>query len=1005
MTWTRRLSAAFLIAAGVAAALCLSCSSASATTLDPGTRSPDAARIATGYGSTCAIDDGLVECWGSGQFGQLANGSTDPVLSPPGPAGAVDLGGKAIQVVTGDGHACALLADGSVRCWGRNNFGQLGYGRNGGAFANYGDAPGETPAAAGPVPLGATAIAISAGGFNTCALLNDGRVRCWGFGGFGENGLGNQNDIGDDETPASAPAIDLGQGAIAVTTGASHSCALLDDGTVRCWGHNDAGQLGNGNTNDIGDDETPTVGGVNLGNRAVSISAGDDYTCAVLGTGAVRCWGDGADGRLGDGSTGNVGDQGPPTAVPPVSLGAGRTAIAIATGSKHACALLDDGSVRCWGSGRNGRLGYGNTDNVGDGQDGHATPASAGPVDVGGPAIAVSAGDSQTCARLADGTIRCWGLGLGGQLGQGSENNVGDQQTNLPASVDPVDTGATPEVRQVAAGTAHTCALTSDGTVHCWGAGTDGQLGYGNTDNVGDGRNDDATPASAGPVDVGGPVKEIAAGGNHTCALRADGLVYCWGSGVHGELGYGNTNDVGATPTTTPADAGAVSVGRNAIAITVGDTHTCAVLAGRVVRCWGEGAQGELGYGNPHDIGDDELPSDVPGVPVGGSVTGTPGEVRMVQAGYHDTCAVLTSSARRCWGNNQDNQLGTGNTAQIGDNETPDSVSPISLGVGRRALGFAQGLLYTCATLDNGAVRCWGNGTNGLGYGNTDDYLGQPTTGSLDLGAGRTGRLIGAGETHTCVVMDNGQMRCWGVGSQGQLGTGSTTIIGDTETPAAVAPVNVGDGRRVVSAGLGDAHTCAVLDDGTLRCWGEGADGRLGTGSTSRVGDTSATTPDKIDPVDLFDPSSDGGSTDGGGTDHSDSGGDTGGSGASVPPGPVTHPVAKAHPAVRVHPAHRVRAGRRTPLVVTVTAHGVRVTGRVRVRVKLVGPGHRHLHGRVRLVGHGPVRLLREGRVRVRVFVPRGVRPRVRLRVTVVYQGSPALTSAKKIRTVKIRTR
>ena len=158
-------------------------------------------------------------------------------------------------------------------------------------------------------------------------------------------------------------------------------------------------------------------------------------------------------------------------------------------------------------------------------------------------------------------------------------------------------------VIQIAAGGDHTCALLDTGAVRCWGFGSDGRLGYGNTDNIGE----NETPASVGDVDVGGTVLQIAAGGSHTCALLVGGAVRCWGVGSDGRLGYGNTDDIGDDE--TPASAGDVVVGGTVTQIAAGTNHTCAVLVGGAVRCWGRGDVGALGYGNPNNIGDNETPA------------------------------------------------------------------------------------------------------------------------------------------------------------------------------------------------------------------------------------------------------------------------------------------------------------------------------------------------------------------------------------------------------------
>ena len=184
--------------------------------------------------------------------------------------------------------------------------------------------------------------------------------------------------------PPRVPTVDLGPGrtAKAITAGGSHTCAILDDNSVRCWGYAYWGELGYGNPEpdpstpdvepnplDIGDNETPgSVGPVDLGpgRTAKAITAGNLHTCAILDDDTVRCWGRGGDGQLGYGNPNNVGDRGTPAAVGPVDLGPGRKARAIAAGVDQTCAVLDDGSVRCWGLGSDGRLGTGATDRIGD---------------------------------------------------------------------------------------------------------------------------------------------------------------------------------------------------------------------------------------------------------------------------------------------------------------------------------------------------------------------------------------------------------------------------------------------------------------------------------------------------------------------------------------------------------------------------------------------------------------------------------------------------------------
>jgi alpha-tubulin suppressor-like RCC1 family protein len=400
---------------------------------------------------------------------------------------------------------------------------------------------------------------ITTGNHHSCAVLKRGNVRCWGWGKYGRLGYGNTNDIGDNETPASAGDVMVGGKVKQISTGGVHTCALLATGNVRCWGVAESGQLGYGNNsrqrifgkrfianrNDIGDDETPaSAGDVMVGGKVTQISAGHAHTCALLATGNVRCWGLGDDGQLGYGNTDDIGKYAPPASAGDVMVGGKVTQIS--AGHAHTCSLLATGNVRCWGDNYYGQLGYGNTNKIGD----YETPASAGNVDIGGKVTQISAGSYHTCALLDTGNVRCWGTSDSGQLGYRTTNNIGDDET--PASAGDVMVGG--KVTQISAGTAHTCALLDTGNVRCWGLGDDGRLGYGNTNNIGD----DETPASTGNVDIGGKVTQISAGHAHTCALLETGNVRCWGWGSSGRLGYGNTNNIGDDE--TPASAGNVII-------------------------------------------------------------------------------------------------------------------------------------------------------------------------------------------------------------------------------------------------------------------------------------------------------------------------------------------------------------------------------------------------------------------------------------------------------------
>lgn len=385
------------------------------------------------------------------------------------------------------------------------------------------------------------ALRIATGGNRTCAVLEGGGVRCWGYNGGGDNvGLLGYPDeesqaIGDDEPPSTMPEVVIGAPVVDVVVGAAHTCALTDAGAVRCWGVSDEGELGYGNTDQIGDDEHPQAAGdVQLGGPAQRLAVGANHSCALLASGEVRCWGRWrAIGAFPWNE--NVGDDELPTAVPPVPLG-GNTAIQIAasTSSQATCALTDGGEVYCWGASSTGALGQpsvfaGGRFGAWLGDDEFAD--ALGPVALGEPAELVALGQGHSCALVAGGAVRCWGYGFAGALGYGNTDTIGDDEA--PDGVGIVDVGAI--ATELALGADHTCIVTNVGGVRCWGAPQ--HAGHPEQAALGQLIGDDEVPADVPAVDIGGIVVGLAAGDGHTCALIDTGAVRCWGSNAWGELG------------------------------------------------------------------------------------------------------------------------------------------------------------------------------------------------------------------------------------------------------------------------------------------------------------------------------------------------------------------------------------------------------------------------------------------------------------------------------------
>ena len=280
-------------------------------------------------------------------------------------------GRTATAIAAGNEHTCAILDDSSVKCWGMNQRGQLGIDSN----INVGDGPGEMAQLTGiNLGTGRTATAIASGDVHTCAVLDDGSVKCWGRNNYGQLGIGNTDDTGNASGEmAQLTGINLGTGRTATATAAGdvHTCAVLDDGSVKCWGRNSYGQLGLGDTNSRGDgsnemgDNLPVVD-LGTGRTATAIAAGQYHTCALLDNASVKCWGFNFSGQLGIDSSNHMGDNsGEMAASPVVKLGTGHTATAIAARYRHTCAILDDSSVKCWGENNRGQLGIDSTTDTG----------------------------------------------------------------------------------------------------------------------------------------------------------------------------------------------------------------------------------------------------------------------------------------------------------------------------------------------------------------------------------------------------------------------------------------------------------------------------------------------------------------------------------------------------------------------------------------------------------------------------------------------------------------
>jgi len=373
--------------------------------------------VAVGGNHSCAlINDGSVRCWGDSWWGQTGDGLTQAARASVGPA--VDLPGPATQVVAGQVHTCALLEDGGIRCWGSHEYGQLGMDDFNGQIREWAYHWTGTPTAPINLPENDPAVFLSAAHSSTCARLQSGAVYCWGYSLNGVLGHAEEGDNWSDDGEVVGPESTAFRDAETIALGTAHGC-MLREGGAQCWGRDFRGQVGDGEREtqyfkQEGTLEPHDVVGLDSG--VAQIETGAEHTCAVHTNGVVSCWGSNRYGQLGF-----DGGYDPPDEThvvewldEPRELCLERPTTDLALGGAHSCALLNDGTVQCWGSANHGKLGNGNyvTDSV--------TPVAVVAVDGFSDVVSIDSQYMHTCAVTGSGQVYCWGLNYWGQLGDGT---------------------------------------------------------------------------------------------------------------------------------------------------------------------------------------------------------------------------------------------------------------------------------------------------------------------------------------------------------------------------------------------------------------------------------------------------------------------------------------------------------------------------------------------------------------------------------------------------------
>lgn len=583
-------------------------------------------RIATGAGHACAIKaDGTLYCWGDNNSGQFGDGT---IVSKYYPVKANN--DKWLEITAGESHTCAIKEDDhKIYCWGDNNYGQVGDGTICGGYP-------DPCSILIPTKIGdETWLKVIASGDYTCGIKSDQKLYCWGRNDEGQLGNGESCrshpeicskstpiKIGDDNwnelslntyyacgIKADGQLLCWGFGYSMIPTkekddkwldiivGVDNKCGIKTDNNLYCWGDNYRGQLGDG----ISANKTIPA---KIGDDAWSeISAGEYHTCGIKTDNTLYCWGNNYRGQLGDG-TGIDKDEPSKTNDDEwlkIAAKFGQTCaikadktlyctidksklltktdddswLQIAVAYSHSCGIKADSKLYCWGSNYYGQLGNGtNTTKT--------TPTKIGDDEWS----AITAGHEYTCGiKKADKKLYCWGHNDAGQLGDGTRGiNCPDSTNNCADKSIPTKVGDD-TWSELTAGWAHTCGITTEGKLYCWGGNYYGQVGDGT---ICGGYPDPCIILI--PSKIGDDTwARIAAGDTHTCGIQTDNKLYCWGENDRNQLGDGTTDDK-TVPTKIGDDAWSE--------ISAGEYHSCGIKADNKLYCWGDNEYGRLGDGS-----------------------------------------------------------------------------------------------------------------------------------------------------------------------------------------------------------------------------------------------------------------------------------------------------------------------------------------------------------------------------------------------------------------------
>jgi len=644
--------------------------------------------VTGGDTSTCAIDTNQqLWCWGENTYSQLGNDTKQNSASPvriPGDA-------QWKTVDSGPYRNCGIQSEGSLWCWGwyvgeeifntetsiskPKQLGidtdwqsvSLGNDHGCGLKTNntmwcWGSIVGSPDNTVLTKPTQITNDSdwhfISAGFTHTCAIKISGSLWCWGNNTSGQIG-NNQTDI---ETFVNVPKrISDDTYWLDVSTGISHTCALKNDHSLWCWGDNEYGQLGNNSQN-------RQYKPHKIGNKKdwVNIVAEADHSCASNRAGNIYCWGLNYRAELGIGGTPRLGFQ---DSYLPILTNDSTDWLKIAVGYEHSCAYNTSNSIFCWGS-------------VFEWQPGFTVEKDkAIPTEVVGErdwqSVHTSNSGESICGIKHDATLWCWGRGIEGQFGNGT-------QGANHYSLEPTPVSESSQWQQVALGWTHICAIKLDGSLWCWGETANGKVGIGE---------EELNPIEPIPKQVGFETDwiSIALGERHSCGIRSDNSLWCWGSNKETQLGIEVNDDVfdyyAPTQVDTINDWNTISLGSE---------HSCGIKLDKTGWCWGDNSYYQT---STSEESVSQITEILPNA-----------KWNQITTGYISTCGIKEDQSLMCWGYNDVGQLGAAHQSPYA---TPDLV-----GIDIQWKHVGIGYQHACGIQADNTIWCWGtNSVGALGDG------------------------------------------------------------------------------------------------------------------------------------------------------------------------------------------------------------------------------------------------------------------------------------------------